>query len=90
MTLSNLQAVQQVITNLLISHIEIRSEEALDIQQYLHERKMEKIVVSLEGEILEIKNVFKRVSIINYSIYNLILVFIYCTLYILWIVINKL
>ena len=79
MTLSNLQAVQQVITNLLISHIEIRSEEALDIQQYLHERKMEKIVVSLEGEILEIKNVFKRVSIINYSIYNLILVFIYCT-----------
>ena len=79
MTLSNLQAVQQVITNLLISHIEIRSEEALDIQQYLHERKMEKIVVSLEGEILEIKNVFKRVGIINYSIYNLILVFIYCT-----------
>ena len=79
MTLSNLQAVQQVITNLLISHIEIRSEEALDIQQYLHERKMEKIVVSLEGEILEIKNVFKRVSIINYSIYNLFLVFIYCT-----------
>ena len=79
MTLSNLQAVQQVVTNLLISHIEIRSEEALDIQQYLHERKMEKIVVSLEGEILEIKNVFKRVSIINYSIYNLFLVFIYCT-----------
>ena len=55
------QAVQQVVTNLQIGHIELRSEDSHDIQPYVHERKVEKMVVPLEGEILEIKNKFQKV-----------------------------
>ena len=56
-----LQAVQQVVTSLQIGHIELRSDDSFDIQQYVHERKVEKIVVPLEGEILDIKNRFLKV-----------------------------
>lgn len=45
------QAVQQVISNLLISHIELRSEESPDIQAHSHQRSLEKVVVPL-GESL--------------------------------------
>lgn len=61
------QAVQKVVTNLLISHIELRSEESLDIQKYLHERKVEKIVVPLDGEVSEVKNTFKKVRTVCIS-----------------------
>ncbi|TRY83570.1 hypothetical protein DNTS_016277 [Danionella cerebrum] len=47
----DIKAVQQVISNLLISHIELRSEEDADIQQHVHQRSLEKIVVPL-GEVL--------------------------------------
>ena len=56
------QAVQQVVTNLQVGQIELRSEDSFDIQRYVHERKVEKIVVALEGEILETKNAFLKVS----------------------------
>jgi hypothetical protein len=36
-----LQAVQQVVTNLQIGHIELRNEDSFDIQRYVHERKVE-------------------------------------------------
>ena len=55
------QAVQQVVTNLQIGHIELRSEDSFDIQRFVHERRVEKIVVPLEGDILEIKNNFLSV-----------------------------
>ncbi|CAL8273236.1 unnamed protein product [Merluccius merluccius] len=45
------KAVQQVISNLLISHIELRSEESPDIQAHSHQRILEKVVVPL-GETL--------------------------------------
>ncbi|XP_058848036.1 Fanconi anemia group M protein-like isoform X3 [Acipenser ruthenus] len=44
---SDTRAVQQVISNLLISHIELRSEECSDIQAYSHQRSVEKFVVPL-------------------------------------------
>ncbi|KAL4613120.1 Fanconi anemia group M protein [Arapaima gigas] len=44
---ADVKAVQQVISNLLISHIELRSEESPDIQVHSHERSLEKIVVPL-------------------------------------------
>ncbi|XP_036397400.1 Fanconi anemia group M protein [Megalops cyprinoides] len=44
-------AVQQVISNLLISHIELRSEESPDIQAHSHQRSLEKAVVPL-GDML--------------------------------------
>lgn len=54
--------MQQVLSNLLIAHIELRGEDSLDVRQYVHERRVEKMVVPLEGEILEIRNIFKKVS----------------------------
>ncbi|XP_062863163.1 Fanconi anemia group M protein isoform X2 [Trichomycterus rosablanca] len=47
----DMKAVQQVISNLLISHIELRSEESPDVQAHTHQRSLEKIVVPL-GESL--------------------------------------
>ena len=58
-----MQAVQQVVSNLQISHIELRSDESFDIQPYVHERMVEKVVVPLEGEILDIKNRFQMVRV---------------------------
>lgn len=45
------QSVQSVVSNLLISHIELRSDESPDIRAYSHQRNVEKVVVPL-GEIL--------------------------------------
>ncbi|KAK2825961.1 hypothetical protein Q5P01_020175 [Channa striata] len=45
------KSVQSVITNLHISHIELRSEESPDIQAHSHQRSVEKVVVPL-GEAL--------------------------------------
>ncbi|XP_065131208.1 Fanconi anemia group M protein isoform X2 [Paramisgurnus dabryanus] len=47
----DVKAVQQVISNLLISHIELRSEDSPDVQAHVHQRSVEKIVVPL-GESL--------------------------------------
>uniref|UniRef100_A0A096M619 FA complementation group M n=1 Tax=Poecilia formosa TaxID=48698 RepID=A0A096M619_POEFO len=41
------KSVQSVISNLLISHIELRSEESPDIQAHSHQRSVEKVVVPL-------------------------------------------
>ena len=56
-----IQAVQQVITNLLISHMELRSEESPDIKPYTHSRLVEKVVVSLGEDIAKIKTAYLRV-----------------------------
>lgn len=54
--------MQQVLKALLISHIELRSEESEDIQKYSHERSVEKIVVPL-GEALSLaKDLFLKVA----------------------------
>ncbi|XP_061600211.1 Fanconi anemia group M protein [Cololabis saira] len=45
------KSVQSVISNLLISHIELRSEESPDIQAHSHQRSVDKVVVPL-GEAL--------------------------------------
>ena len=55
------QAVQQVVTNLQLSHIELRADDSFDIQPYTHQRKVELHVVPLEGEILLVKNAFLEV-----------------------------
>ena len=57
-----LQAVQQVLSNLLISHIEIRTEESIDIKQYSHERIVDKVVVPLGEELTKIKDKYVHVS----------------------------
>ncbi|XP_066280241.1 Fanconi anemia group M protein-like isoform X2 [Branchiostoma lanceolatum] len=52
----DLKGVQQVLSNLLITHVELRSEDSVDIQPYTHERKVEKIVVPLGDQLKQLQN----------------------------------
>ncbi|XP_070835004.1 Fanconi anemia group M protein-like [Chaetodon trifascialis] len=47
------KSVQSVISNLLISHIELRSDDSPDIQAHSHQRSVDKVVVPL-GEVLSV------------------------------------
>ncbi|KAM6068918.1 Fanconi anemia group M protein isoform 2-T3 [Theristicus caerulescens] len=58
---SDTKAVQQVISNLLIAQIELCAEGSPEIQPYSHERQVEKIVVPLGEELVEIQNTYIRV-----------------------------
>ncbi|XP_047395894.1 Fanconi anemia group M protein [Sciurus carolinensis] len=55
---SDIKAVQQVITNLLIGQIELRSEDSPDILPYSHERRVEKLVVPLGEELAAIQKTY--------------------------------
>ncbi|NXK49685.1 FANCM protein, partial [Chauna torquata] len=58
---SDTKAVQQVISNLLIAQIQLCTEDSPEIQPYSHERQVEKIVVPLGEELVEIQNAYIRV-----------------------------
>ncbi|XP_062351088.1 Fanconi anemia group M protein [Cinclus cinclus] len=58
---SDTKAVQQVISNLLIAQIEMCAEDSPEILPYSHERQVEKIVVPLGEELVEIQNTYIRV-----------------------------
>lgn len=51
----------------MISHIELRSEDSIDVRPYVHQRKVDKVVVSLDGEIKEIRNAFLKVIYHDYT-----------------------
>lgn len=53
---SNAERVQEVVDNLHIGLIEIRTEDALDIQQYVHRKHEELVRVSLGGALLELRS----------------------------------
>uniref|UniRef100_A0A8C9GB04 FA complementation group M n=1 Tax=Piliocolobus tephrosceles TaxID=591936 RepID=A0A8C9GB04_9PRIM len=55
---SDIKAVQQVITNLLIGQIELRSEDSPDILAYSYERKVEKLIVPLGEELTAIQKTY--------------------------------
>ena len=63
------QAVQEVINNLMVSHIELRSEESIDIQKYVHDRTVEKIVVPLSGEVKNAQQIFLEVIFHQFSFF---------------------
>ena len=44
---TNEKSIQNVIQNLLISHLEVRTEGSIDIQKYIHGRNTEKVVLPL-------------------------------------------
>ncbi|TVY78312.1 ATP-dependent DNA helicase mph1 [Lachnellula suecica] len=48
---ANVEAVQEVIDGLEISKVEIRTEESMDIQQYVHKRNIDKIPLDSSPEI---------------------------------------
>ncbi|XP_049624293.1 Fanconi anemia group M protein isoform X2 [Suncus etruscus] len=58
---SDIKAVQQVITNLLIGKIELRSEDSSDILPYSHERRVEKLVVPLGEELAAIQKAYIQI-----------------------------
>ncbi|NWV35190.1 FANCM protein, partial [Grantiella picta] len=58
---SDTKAVQQVISNLLIAQIEMCAEDSPEILPYSHERHVEKIVVPLGEELVEIQNTYIKV-----------------------------
>ncbi|XP_007472985.2 Fanconi anemia group M protein isoform X2 [Monodelphis domestica] len=55
------KAVQQVVSNLLIGQIELRSEDSSDILPFTHERRIEKLVVSLGEELVTIQNTYIQI-----------------------------
>ncbi|KAF8866441.1 P-loop containing nucleoside triphosphate hydrolase protein [Acephala macrosclerotiorum] len=57
---ASVEAVQEVIDNLEISKVEIRTEESLDIQQYVHRRDIDQIVLDPSDEIIRIKELFAK------------------------------
>lgn len=55
---SKVETVQEVIDNLGISHCEIRTEDSLDIRQYVHQRSIDQIVLDPSDEMLLIGELF--------------------------------
>ena len=52
---SDLPGAQAVITNLLISHLEVRTESSSDVRRYCHQRAIETIVVRLDPQLARFK-----------------------------------
>ncbi len=57
---SSVEAVQQVIDGLDISRVEIRTEESLDIRQYVQTRNIETAVFDHSDEILRMRELFSK------------------------------
>ena len=62
--------MQNVINNLAISHIELRSEDSPDIKPYTHERTVDKMVVPLGEELTSIKVKYIQVRAQNIALSN--------------------
>ncbi|KAI4150600.1 MAG: hypothetical protein LQ340_003981 [Diploschistes diacapsis] len=58
---SSVESVQEVIDGLGISRVEIRTEESLDIRQYVHPRKVETITFENSDDIVWIMDNFSKV-----------------------------
>ncbi|KAK4466596.1 ATP-dependent DNA helicase MPH1 [Cladorrhinum samala] len=57
---SSVEGVQDVIDNLGISHVEIRTEESLDIRQYVHSRNIDTITFDPSDEMNEVRDLFSK------------------------------
>ncbi|KAL8168583.1 UNVERIFIED_CONTAM: hypothetical protein K2H54_004768 [Gekko kuhli] len=63
---SDTKAVQQVISNLLISHIELCSEDSPEIQPYSYERLVEKCVVPLGEELSGMRAAYIQANLLSF------------------------
>lgn len=81
-----MQAVQQVMANLLISHIELRSEDSIDIRPYTHERKVDKIVVPMGEELNEIRLKYIQVILLLFKQGSLLFIYLLSVYHIITIV----
>lgn len=57
---ASVEAVQEVIDNLEISEVEIRTEESIDIQQFVHRRDIDRILLDPSDEIIMVKELFAK------------------------------
>lgn len=57
---ASIEAVQEVINGLGISRIEIRTEESIDIRQYVHSRKVETILFEYSEEMVMVMDLFSK------------------------------
>ncbi|KAH7163086.1 hypothetical protein B0J13DRAFT_430947 [Dactylonectria estremocensis] len=57
---SKIETVQEVIDNLGISHCEIRTEDSLDIRQYVHQRNIEQVVLDPSDEMMLVSELFTK------------------------------
>ena len=55
---SSVESVQEVIDGLGISRVEIRTEESLDIRQYVHTRKVDTVIFEESEEMIMIMDLF--------------------------------
>eukprot|EP01122_Echinamoeba_exundans_P011387 TRINITY_DN4514_c0_g1_i1.p1 TRINITY_DN4514_c0_g1~~TRINITY_DN4514_c0_g1_i1.p1 ORF type:complete len:1483 (-),score=198.68 TRINITY_DN4514_c0_g1_i1:336-4784(-) len=58
---SSNDAIQTVVSNLLISKIEVRTDESDDVRSHMHEREIEKIEVPLGEAVQAVRDAFSRV-----------------------------
>lgn len=56
------KTVQHVVENVLVSRIEIRTEDSLDIKQFIHQRSIDAITVPLSDDIISLKNALNKIS----------------------------
>ncbi|KAJ8070611.1 hypothetical protein OCU04_000984 [Sclerotinia nivalis] len=57
---STVEAVQEVIDNLEIAEVEIRTEESIDIKEYVHRRDITEILIDPSDEIIMIRELFSK------------------------------
>ncbi|GAB1311136.1 3'-5' DNA helicase [Madurella fahalii] len=57
---STVEGVQDIIDNLGISHIEIRTEESIDIRQYVHARNIDTVTFDPSDEMLVVRDLFSK------------------------------
>ncbi|OTA98493.1 hypothetical protein M426DRAFT_325939 [Hypoxylon sp. CI-4A] len=57
---SKVEAVQEVIDSLGISHVEIRTEDSMDIRQYVHQRAEDIILLDPSDEMNLVKDLFTK------------------------------
>ncbi|KAN0122580.1 P-loop containing nucleoside triphosphate hydrolase protein [Hyaloscypha variabilis] len=57
---ASVEAVQEVIDGLEISKVEIRTEESIDIQQYVHRRNIEQILLDPSDEMIMVKELLAK------------------------------
>ena len=58
---SSVESVQEVIDGLGISRVEIRTEDSLDIRQYVHQRKIETFTLENSDDIIAVMDEFSKV-----------------------------
>ncbi|CAK7235725.1 3'-5' DNA helicase [Sporothrix bragantina] len=57
---SSVEAVQEVIDNLGMSHVEIRTEDSIDIRQYVHNRDIERLTMEPSTEMRCVQDLFSK------------------------------